>query len=116
MAARNHNVSPIDTVHIKVHDLDDLEKNLKLAKILGYEGMLVLHPKELELVHKYFSPTEVEVREAKEMLILAENARKEGKGVAYINNRFVGPPMVLAAKTVLHKHDLILKRQKIRKE
>ncbi|RPI41513.1 MAG: CoA ester lyase, partial [Bacteroidetes bacterium] len=55
MAARNHKIAPIDTVHIKVHDLEDLEENLKIARILGYEGMLVLHPKELELVHRYFS-------------------------------------------------------------
>lgn len=107
MAARNHNVAPIDTVHIKVHDLVDLEKNLKLAKILGYEGMLVLHPKEIELVHNYFSPTDLEVEEARKMLQYAEDASKEGKGVVLMNDKFVGPPMVLAAKTVLKKQDLI---------
>lgn len=107
MAARSQNIPPIDTVHIKVHDMVDLEKNLKLAKILGYEGMLVLHPKELELVHRYFSPTGEEVHEAREMIQMAEEAETEGKGVAYINNKFVGPPMVLAAKTVLQKHELI---------
>lgn len=46
MAARANNVIPIDTVHINVHDLDDLEANLKIAKNLGFEGMLVLNPKE----------------------------------------------------------------------
>ncbi len=107
-------VAPVDTVHIKVHDLADLEKNLKLAKILGYEGMLVLHPKEIELVHRYFSPTDQEITEAREMLKLAEEAGKEGKGVAVMNNKFVGPPMVLAAKTVLRKLDLIKDQQKIR--
>ena len=107
MAARNHNVAPIDTVHIKVHDLVDLEKNLKLAKILGYEGMLILHPKEIELAHNYFSPTDLEVKEAREMLQYADEASKEGKGVVLMNNKFVGPPMVLAAKTVLHKQNLI---------
>lgn len=114
MAARTHNVAPIDTVHIRVHDLVDLEKNLKLAKILGYEGMLVLHPKEIDLVHRYFSPTEKEISEAREMLQMADEASKEGKGVAVINNKFVGPPMVLAAKTVLHKQGLIKAQQTTR--
>jgi citrate lyase subunit beta/citryl-CoA lyase len=114
MAARNHKVAPIDTVHIKVHDLADLEKNLKLAKILGYEGMLVLHPKEIELVHSYFSPTDLEITEAREMLRMSDEASKEGKGVAVMNNKFVGPPMVLAAKTILHKQGLIQAQQKIR--
>ena len=47
IGARSCGVLPIDTVHIKVHDLEDLERNLILSKKLGFEGMLVLNPKEL---------------------------------------------------------------------
>ena len=107
MAARANNIIPIDTVHIKVHDMPDLERNLVIAKNLGYEGMLVLNPKELQLVHQYFSPTEKEIQDAKEMLQMAEEAEKEGKGVAVVNNKFIGPPMVVAAKKVLKKEKLI---------
>ena len=32
VAARANNIIPIDTVHIKIHDLEDLEKNLILSK------------------------------------------------------------------------------------
>jgi citrate lyase subunit beta/citryl-CoA lyase len=108
MAARANNVIPIDTVHIKVHDLDDLEKNLILAKKLGYEGMLVLNPKELPLVHKYFSPSEKEIDEAEEMLKMAHEAKEKGMGVAVMNGKFVGPPMVRAAEKLLFKHEMIL--------
>jgi len=114
MAARNHRVAPIDTVHIKVHDLEDLEKNLKLAKILGFEGMLVLHPKEIDLVHRYFSPSESEVKDAEEMLKLSEEAAREGKGVAMMHNKFIGPPMVLTAKSLLKKRDLIRQQEERR--
>ena len=107
MAARANDVIPIDTVHINVHDLEDLEKNLIVAKNLGFEGMLVLNPKELPLVHQYFSPTEKEIQDAKEMFRLANEAEKEGKGVAVMNNKFIGPPMVVAAKKTLQKDKLI---------
>lgn len=107
MAARANDVIPIDTVHINVHDLVDLERNLIVARKLGFEGMLVLHPKELPLVHKYFSPGESEVNEAYEMLQLYELSQKEGKGVAVKDGKFIGPPMVLAAKKVLRKHELV---------
>lgn len=107
MAARANNVIPIDTVHIKVHDLEDLEKNLIMAKNLGFEGMLVLNPKELSLVHKYFSPSVADYDDSVEMLKLAANAEKEGKGVAVINNRFIGPPMVATAKKVIERFELI---------
>jgi len=107
LAARANGVIPIDTVHINVHDLEDLEKNLILARNLGFEGMLVLHPKEIELVHKYFSPTEEEYKSATEMLELYEESQKEGKGVAIKDGKFIGPPLVIAAKKVLEKWNLI---------
>lgn len=112
MAARANNVIPIDTVHIKVHDLSDLERNLVIAKNLGFEGMLVLNPKELALVHQYFSPTDKEVKDADEMLRMAEEAEKEGKGVAVVNNKFIGPPMVIAARKILNKNQSIIKKNK----
>ncbi len=107
LAARANNVIPIDTVHINVHDLDDLEKNLIIAKNLGFEGMLVLHPKEIESVHQYFSPSEQEIEDAEEMLRLSEEAKMENKGVALMNGKFIGPPMVASAKKVLFKKELI---------
>lgn len=110
IAARAAGIIPIDTVHIKVHDLVDLEKNLKIAKTLGYDGMLVLNPKELPLVHKYFSVSDEEVAWAEEILSSAELARTEGKGVALINNKFIGPPMIIMANNILAKHNLILRK------
>lgn len=107
MAARAAGITPIDTVHINVHDMEDLERNLKISKNLGFEGMLVLHPKEIPLVHKYYSPTDEEVRQALEMLNLAKEAGNEGEGVAIKKGRFIGPPMIRAAKKILAKHNQI---------
>jgi len=107
MGAKANGIIPIDTVHIKVHDLEDLERNLILAKKLGFEGMLVLNPKELPLVHQYFSPTEVELNWANEMLYLSNEAVKNGAGVAVKDNKFIGPPMVKMAENILKKNKLI---------
>ena len=108
--ARACGVIPIDTVHIKVHDLEDLEKNLVVAKQLGFEGMLVLNPKELPLVNQYFSPSEDEVKWANEMVQLAEEAVKEGKGVAVKDGKFIGPPMLKMAKNIISKQESINKK------
>lgn len=108
MAARSQNVIPIDTVHTNVHDLEDLEKNLIIAKKLGFEGMLVLNPKELELVHKYFSPTDEEVSDAKKMVNAFNDSQKKGMGVAIVDGKFVGPPLVKNALKTLDRHKIII--------
>ena len=113
MAAKANNVIPIDTVHIDVHNLDDLEDNLKTATMLGFEGMLVLHPKELPLVHQYFSPSEKQIEAAEEMLRLSRNAFSEGKGVAIKDGKFVGPPMISTANKVLAKASVIQKKESV---
>ena len=112
MAAKANGIVPIDTVHIHVHDLEDLERNLKVVRNFGFEGMLVLHPKEIPLVHQYFSPTEKEVAEAREMLSLYENAIRENRGVVVKNGKFVGPPMVISAKKLLHQNAIIERKMR----
>lgn len=107
MGARACGVYPIDTVHIRVHDLEDLEKNLILSKKLGFEGMLVLNPKELPLVHQYYSPSPEEIAWAKEMIALSDAAFAEGKGVAVKDNKFIGPPMLKMARKIVKKTNLI---------
>lgn len=105
--AHNCGVSAIDTVHIRVHDLEDLEHNLILSKKLGFDGMLILNPKELPLCHRYYSPSPEEVEWAKEMVQLSEEAVREGRGVAVKDNKFIGPPMVKMAKEILAKQAMI---------
>lgn len=112
MGAKAHNIIPIDTVHIKVHDLEDLERNLIIGRNLGFEGMLVLNPKELPLVHKYYSPTDTEVYWAEEMLQLSNEAVAQGKGVAVKEGKFIGPPMVKMANKILKKYKLISNKGK----
>ena len=107
MGAKANNVTPIDTVHIRVHDLEDLERNLIIGRNLGFEGMLVLNPKELPLVHRFYSPSYEEVDWAKEMLQLSEESVALGKGVAVKDNKFIGPPMVKMAKDIIKKAELV---------
>ena len=104
--AHNCGVSAIDTVHVQVHDLEDLERNLILSRKLGFDGMLVLSPRELPLCHQYYSPSPEEVEWAEEMVRLTEESISEGKGETVKNNKFVGKPMLKMAQEMLKKNDL----------
>ncbi len=112
IAARAAGIIPIDTLHVNVHDLDDLEDNLKLVKNLGFEGMLLLHPKEIELAHRYFTPTAEEITNAEELIRLNDIADKSDRKVAIIEGKIVGPPMLLKARQILDRQELIKKQGK----
>ena len=114
LAAKAAGVQAIDTVHIDVHDLAGLEQNLQLARELGFDGMLVLHPKEIEAVHRHLSPSLGPVEDAREMIRLSEEAGRQQKGVAILKGRFIGPPMVVAARRTLARHELITRQARLR--
>jgi citrate lyase subunit beta/citryl-CoA lyase len=107
LAARANNVIPLDTPFYNVKDEEGLKYNLEIAKKLGYDGLTILHPLQIEPVHRYFTPSEKEVADAKEILRLNEEAHKNQQGVAIINGVFIGPPMVAEAKNLLKKWKLI---------
>lgn len=111
MAARASGVIPLDTVHVQVKDLEDLEKNLKIAKNLGFEGMLVVNPIELPLVHHYFSPTREEYVQAKSIVEVSEKAMTEAKGVSVMGSLFVGPPMVSQARKTIATYEKIFMQE-----
>ncbi len=105
VTARYHGIIPIDSVHVDVHNMQDLEYNLGIARNLGFEGMLLLHPKEIEPAHRYFSPSQTEYENALEVVRLTGLAREQEKGVAIMNGRFIGPPMLRAARNVIRRYE-----------
>ena len=72
--------------------------------------MLVLNPKELPLVHEYYSPTQEEIAWAKEMISLSKDSFSEGKGVAVKDGKFIGPPMLKMANKIIKKWEIINNR------
>ena len=115
-AAKAHGIVPLDIVHMKVHDLEDLEREMNVARDLGYEGKMLVHPKEIPVCHKCFSPSEDLVKWAEEIIFLSNEAKKEGRGVAYMNDKFIGPPMLKMAQDILKKNELCINDGKQKNE
>ena len=112
IVARAHKLEAIDAAYIHVHDLEGLERHLQTGKILGYGGMWVLHPKQNDIVNKVFSPTEKEYKDSVEFLRLYDEAKKINKGVAIIEGKFVGPPLITKSKDIIARVELIENRRK----
>jgi citrate lyase subunit beta/citryl-CoA lyase len=57
--------APIDTVYPDIRDTDGLVADSKLARKLGFQGKIVIHPAQVEPVNQVFSPTPEEVAKAR---------------------------------------------------
>ena len=112
IVARAHGLEAIDAAYIKVHDLEGLNRHLQTGKVLGYGGMWILHPKQNDLANEVFSPTEQEYQDSVNFLRLYEEAKKINKGVAIIEGKFVGPPLITKSKDIIARVELIEKRKK----
>lgn len=113
VAARAAGVLPIDTPYLEIHDIEGFIEEEKLSYALGFAGIQVLSPRQIEAAHKCFTPDEEEVVRAKEIMEMCEKAVKEGSGVAMLNGKMIGPPMRKRAKKVLNIMEQIRNKEGI---
>lgn len=107
MTAKGNNILAIDTPYVKVGDFEGLKKHVKQAKQLGFEGMLIMSPREISIVKKMYTPQEQDVKKANEIIKLSEQAVKENKGIVIHNGIFISPPSLKAAKKLLNRENAI---------
>jgi len=79
MAARAAGKLPIGGVWQQVHDLDGLQVSAEKDRQLGMSGELVLHPSNVEIVNRTYSPSAEEVAFYEGMIAALERAQAEGR-------------------------------------
>lgn len=106
-AARAAHLEPIDTPFLDIKDTVGFKKEVELARELGFSGTLIIHPSQIEIANKVFSPTENEIEEAKQIIEAIKISEKEGLGVALLDGKLIGPPMQKRALKILEKAKLL---------
>lgn len=66
--ARAAGIDSIDSIWQDIHDSKGLEKDLALGKKLGYTGKCVIHPSQIDLVNKVFSPSLQDIQWAEKVI------------------------------------------------
>lgn len=107
LAARAAGVIPVDTPHVNIHDLEGLENHVRQARMLGFGGMQILHPKEIEICHRYYTPSEEEAQNAYEIVRLFQEAQEHNNGVAIMNGKFISPPTYKRALQLIDNYERI---------
>jgi len=100
-AARAAKIDAFDVVFSDVNDDEGFLKEANFAKNLGFNGKSLINPRQIELLHKAYAPTEQELRKAERIVNAAEEAEREGLGVVSLNGKMVDAPVVLNARRIL---------------
>lgn len=101
MAAKANRIDAIDTVHVDVDDEEGLRKETEYVKNIGFSGKAVINPRQIDVIHEIYTPTESEVRKAYRVVKEFNKNQKKGVGVFAIDGKMVDAPVVTRAKFVL---------------
>ena len=93
--------APFDQVYVDTRDHQGLEAECRLARSLGFRGKACIHPAQIEIVNRVFSPSEDEVTRARRVVEAYELAAEEGRGAVGLDGEMVDLPVVERARRVL---------------
>jgi citrate lyase subunit beta/citryl-CoA lyase len=100
-AAKAAGLQAIDSIFADVNDMDALRAETLLVKRLGFTGKSLVNPRQIEVIHEVFRPSEDEIRHALEVMEAIKRAREMGTGVISLKGKMVDAPVVRrAARTI----------------
>jgi citrate lyase subunit beta/citryl-CoA lyase len=100
-AARACGIAALDTVYSDLDNMDGFKDEVILIHQLGFDGKSVINPRQIDIVHDIYKPSEEEVAHALEVKTAAIKAEREGQGVFTVNGKMVDRPIIDRALRVL---------------
>ncbi|WHH60854.1 citrate (pro-3S)-lyase subunit beta [Petroclostridium sp. X23] len=100
-AARAAGIDALDTVFSDVNDEEGFINEVKLIKQLGFDGKSIINPRQIEPVHKIFTPTEEEIRKSVRVIEVIKEAEAKGSGVISLDGKMIDKPIVDRARRTL---------------
>ena len=107
VTCRAYGLRAIDGPFGDFNDPDAYIDAAKRGAAIGIEGKWAIHPSQIELANKVFSPPKDEVDKAKRILDELKKAAKEGKGAAQLDGRMIDAASARMAENIVKINDLI---------
>ncbi len=93
---------PIDTPFmLDLSDIDALVSDAKRAKRLGFQGKLVIHPRQIDPCNEVFSPSLEEIEKAEKIVRAFEQAEASGTAAIQLEGKFIDYPVVERSRDLL---------------
>jgi citrate lyase subunit beta/citryl-CoA lyase len=92
-----------DSAFADVRDIAALESDTTLGSRLGYTGRMVIHPRQVPIVNRIYTPTWDAVRRSSELVAAFEAAEAEGRAALEYHGKLIDYAMVKSAKELLRR-------------
>lgn len=78
----------------EVHDLEAFTKSVELARNIGFTGSVCIHPNQVAIVNRGFSPSVAELEWAQKVVDADQSARAKGLGAVLLDGKMIDKPIV----------------------
>ena len=102
---------PVDGPYLHVRDLAGLARDCETARALGHGGRLCLHPDQVPVVNRAFSPDAEEVAFARRVVAAFAEAEGAGSASITVDGVFVDYPIARKARHIAALADAIAARE-----
>lgn len=100
-------IAPIDGPFLELDDDSKLLADTRRARALGFQGRLVVHPRQVEVVHRGFCAiAPEELQRTRNIVAAFEAAESSGSASIAVEGRFVDYPIYRRAREKLARHEL----------
>ncbi|HTW69296.1 MAG TPA: CoA ester lyase [Acetobacteraceae bacterium] len=112
MASRAAGIeAPLDTVWVDLTDPDGLETSARTALAYGFQGKMCIHPDQIAVVNRVFTPSDAEVAFADRVCAAFARAEAAGSAAIQLDGKFIDYPIVHRAQRVMQKIAAIRARE-----
>lgn len=89
MAARATGVQCFDTVYLDMDDMDGFEAEVRMIKQMGFDGKSIVNPRQIDIVHKIFTPSRKEIIWAEKVVREIDEKKARGIGVFTVDGKMI---------------------------
>lgn len=101
VAAASAHVQSVDGVWVDLKDTEGLWGFARQSRRLGFSGMSLIHPSQIDPINSVFSPTPEEIDYAKQVVKAYEEAVAKGDGSISFGGQLIDRPIVERARRTL---------------
>ena len=101
VAARAAGILALDTPFFRFRNPAALREDALEARTYGFRGKFAIHPAQIDILNKVFSPTRTEVGHARRVVEAFEEAERAGRGSTSLDGVLIDIPVVKRARNLL---------------